>query len=229
MRNQPKGRQKANNSNMSNNSRGLVHKSQPGAAYVDGPRPQPGKREQVQRVARVLEGNIAVARGENQMPVNSDGKIRGQSDIQRVKKKKTKSMMMGTNQGTLDSEEDLRADAAAQIAERNRLAKKYKQMRKTGEHGQTHTGQILRHSNLDGEGLVEMADGGNAFIEENAAEPGVMSTQNAAKRKPLAANHRRGKSGASEQLAGKNTVVQNAAGTSHQGKVVLFKNDRQTK
>ena len=123
MRNQPKGRQKANNSNMSNNSRGLVHKSQPGAAYVDGPGPQPGKREQVQRVARVLEGNIAVARGKNQMPVNSDGKIRGQSDIQRVKKKKTKSMMMGTNQGTLDSEEDIRADLAAEIAERNKLVK----------------------------------------------------------------------------------------------------------
>lgn len=81
MRNQPKGRQRANDSNMSSNSRGFAQKGQPGAAYVDGSRLQPGKREQAQRVAQALEGSTAAVRGENQMPLNSGGKISGQSEM----------------------------------------------------------------------------------------------------------------------------------------------------
>ena len=151
--------------------------------------------------------------------------------MQRVKKKKTKtkSMLMGTNQGTLDSEEDARAEQASQIAERSRLARKYKQMRKAGEHGQTHTGQILRHSNPNGESLIEMADNGAVFIEESGAQSGNTSTQNAGRRKPVAANHRRVKSGASEQVTGKNAAAKSTASATTQGKVVLFRNDNTTK
>ena len=71
-------------------------------------------------------------------------------------------------------------------------------MRKTGEHGQTHTGQILRKSNQNGESLIEMTEN-DMFTQEGQLEPGP-------KKKVLNSKHRRVKSGASDQLQNKNVI-----------------------
>ena len=70
---------------------------------------------------------------------------------------------MSNSKGAFEKNRAYNDDQNAEIAERNRLAKKYKQMRKAGEHGQTHTGQITRHSNPNGENLIEIIDD-NMFI-----------------------------------------------------------------